>query len=190
MLKYLGYAALVLVAAIAIVLAYAATRPDTFRVARSLAIAAPPDRIFPLIDGLHNWRSWSPYEEKDPDMKRGFEGPDRGKGAIYTWDGDGNVGSGRMTITDSVAPSRVAIDLEMMRPISARNEVVFTIAPRGPEGDLTSDVTWAMSGRVPYFAKIIHMFINMDRMVGGDFEKGLATLKAEAEKKTSASRTE
>ncbi len=159
------------------VLVFAATKPDTFRVARSASIKAPPDKIFPLIDDFRAWTKWSPYENKDPQMKRTFGATSAGKGAVYEWDGNGQVGSGRITITDTAPPSKVLIDLDMARPFAAHNNVVFTLEP---QGDATK-VTWAMSGGVPYLAKIMHMFFNMDKMVGGDFELGLANLKAVAE---------
>ena len=164
--------------AIAAVLAYAATRPDTFRVARATSIKAPPETIFALIDDFRNWGSWSPYETKDPDMKRTFGATTKGKGAEYAWEGDRNVGSGRMEITEASAPSKVALDLHMRTPFKADNTVEFTMEP---QGDATN-VTWAMNGHVPYFAKILHVFFDMDRMVGKDFEAGLAKFKAVAER--------
>ena len=166
-----------IVVSIAVVLVIAATRPDTFRVARSTRIKAPPEAIFPLIEDFRNWSAWSPYETRDPAMKRSFGATTRGKGAEYAWEGNRNVGSGRMEITHSSAPSKLALDLHMLTPMKADNAVEFTLAP---QGDAT-DVTWAMDGRVPYFAKIVHMVIDMDRMVGRDFEAGLAKLKAATE---------
>jgi hypothetical protein len=160
------------------VLVFAATKPDTFRVARSASIKAPPDKIFPLIDDFRAWPQWSPYENKDPQMKRTFGATTAGKGAVYGWDGNSAVGSGRITITDTAPPSKVMIDLDMQRPITAHNNVVFTLEPQGS----ATKVTWAMSGGVPYFAKIMHVFFNMDTMVGGDFDAGLAKLKTIAEK--------
>ncbi len=161
------------------VLVYAATKPDTFHVQRSANIKAPPDKIFPLIDEFKNWSAWSPFEHKDPAMKRTFGAVTRGKGAVYEWDGNGQVGSGRITIVDTAAPSKVDIKLDMLRPITTHNDVTFTMVP---EGDATK-VTWAMTGGVPYVAKIMHVFFNMDRMVGGDFEAGLANLKRIVETK-------
>jgi hypothetical protein len=178
MLKTIAVIGLIIAVALVVVLAIAATRPDTFRVARSTSIKAPPEAIFPLIDDFRNWSTWSPYETKDPNMKRSFGAITKGKGAEYTWEGDRNVGSGRMEITESSAPSKLALDLHMLTPIKADNAVEFTLAP---QGDAT-DVTWAMNGRVPYFAKILHMVVDMDRMVGRDFEAGLAKLKAAAER--------
>jgi hypothetical protein len=168
----------VLVVGIGIVLAVAATKPDTFRVQRSTAIKAPPEKIFPLINDFRSWSAWSPYEHKDPAMKRTYGATTTGKGAVYEWDGDKNVGAGRITITDASPPSKVMIDLDMLKPFAAHNKVEFTLVPNGD----TTAVTWEMEGGVPYFAKIVHVFFNMDQMVGKDFEAGLASLKASAEK--------
>ncbi len=179
MLKIIGIVAACLAVAIVAVLIYAATKPDSFHVQRSASIKAPPDKIFPLIDEFKNWSAWSPYEHKDPAMKRTFGAITHGKGAVYEWDGNGQVGSGRITIVDTTSPSKVDIKLDMMRPITTHNDVAFTLVP---EGDGTK-VTWAMTGGVPYVAKIMHVFFNMDRMVGGDFEAGLANLKRIAETK-------
>ena len=167
-----------LVVGIGVVLAIAATKPDTFRIQRSAAIKAPPEKIFPLINDFRQWGAWSPYEHKDPAMKRTYSASTSGRGAVYEWDGDKNVGAGRITITDTSPPSKVFIDLDMLKPFAASNKVEFTLVPNGNG----TNVTWEMQGGVPYFAKIVHMFIDMDRMVGNDFEAGLANLKANAEK--------
>jgi carbon monoxide dehydrogenase subunit G len=166
-----------LVLAVGAVLVYAATKPDTFRVQRSTSVKAPPEKIFALINDFRHWASWSPYEHKDPGMKRTYSGADSGKGAIYEWDGDKNVGKGRIEIADTSPPNKITINLTMLSPFEAHNIVEFTL---DPNGDLTT-VTWAMNGRVPYVAKIMHVFFNVDRMVGSDFEAGLAKLKAAAE---------
>ncbi len=160
------------------VLVYAATKPDVFSVRRSLVINAPADKIFPLINEFRNWSAWSPYEHRDPDMKRGYAGPPARKGAVYTWAGNSKVGSGRIEIADVQPPSKVAIKLDMLKPFEAHNDVAFTLEPEGS----ATRVTWAMTGPVPYLAKIMHVFINMDKMVGGDFESGLASMKAAAER--------
>ncbi|MEI8152184.1 MAG: SRPBCC family protein [Hyphomicrobiales bacterium] len=178
MLKIFSVIGAVVVAGIAVVLVVAAMRPDQFRVQRSAAIKASPERIFPLIADFKAWAAWSPYENKDPAMKRTYGPSTRGKGASYAWDGDSNVGAGNMLITDAPSPSNVVLDLNMTRPITAHNKVEFTLTPAGD----STTVTWAMRGEVPYFAKIIHVFFNMDKMVGGDFEAGLVKLKAAAEK--------
>ena len=164
--------------AIVAVLILAAAKPDTFRIARSTSIKAPPEKIFPLINDFRSWTAWSPYEKKDPDMKRTFSGAPSGKGTVYEWEGDKNVGSGRMEIADTSPPSKVTIKLDMIKPFAAHNIVEYTLERKGD----ATDITWAMQGQTPYFAKIIHVFINMDKMVGRDFEAGLADLKALAEK--------
>jgi hypothetical protein len=178
MLKIFAVVGAVGVVAIAVVLILAAMKPDQFRVQRTAAIKAPPDKIFPLINDFKAWPAWSPYETKDPAMKRTYGATTTGKGAAYAWDGNGQVGAGNMLITDAPAPSKVTLDLNMSRPMEAHNIVDFTLVPAGD----TTTVTWAMRGNTPYFAKIIHVFLNMDKMVGGDFEAGLAKLKTVAEK--------
>jgi len=178
MLKVFAAIAGVLVIGIAVILVLAAMKPDQFRVQRSVAINAPPDKIFPLINDFKAWPAWSPYESRDPGMKRSYGARTSGEGAAYAWDGNSNVGSGNMLITDAPVPSRVTLNLNMERPIEAHNIVDFTLTPAGN----STTVTWAMRGDVPFFAKIIHVFMNMDKMVGGDFENGLAKLKAAAER--------
>ncbi|CAN5353415.1 K(+)-transporting ATPase subunit F [soil metagenome] len=176
----LGFAALVVIA-IAIVLILAAMKPDTFQVQRSIAIAAPPERIQPLIADFRAWGAWSPWEKKDPAMKRSFSGPESGVGARYAWNGDKNVGRGSMEIVDA-APSRVALKLDFLAPFEAHNDAVFVLQPQGQGATTSTNVTWTMTGPTPFFAKIIHVFMNMDAMVGGDFEAGLAAMKAAAER--------
>lgn len=178
MLKMFAYAAAIVVVAIAGILIYAATRPDTFRVQRSASIKAPPDRIFALINDLHAWGAWSPYEKKDPAMKRTFAGASAGKGAVYEWDGDKNVGKGRMEIIEAVPPSKVVIKLDFIKPFEGHNTAEFTLEPKG---DGTT-VTWAMFGPSPLMMKVMGLFMNMDNMIGNDFAAGLANLKAVAEK--------
>jgi uncharacterized protein YndB with AHSA1/START domain len=163
---------------IAGLLVAAAARPDSFRVVRSTTIKAPPERIFPLISDFQRWSAWSPYEKKDPAMKRSFDGPAAGKGAVYAWEGNKDVGKGRMQIADASAPSRVVLNLDFSEPFEAHNMVDFTLEPKGD----ATEVTWSMRGPMPFVSKLITLFIDMDRMVGGDFEAGLANLKALAEK--------
>jgi uncharacterized protein YndB with AHSA1/START domain len=169
---------LVAVALIAGVLVLAATKPDTFRVQRAASIKAPSERIFPLINDFSRWGAWSPYEKKDPAMKRSFSSATAGKGAVYEWAGDKNVGKGRMEIAESSPPSRVVLKLDFAEPFEAHNVVEFTMIPKGD----ATEVSWQMRGRTPYLAKIAHVFFDMDAMVGKDFEAGLANLKALAEK--------
>ena len=178
MLKILGIIAVLVTVPLAAVLVYAATKPDTFRVQRTASIKAPPEKIFATLNDFHSWGAWSPWETKDPAMKRTFSGSEKGRGAVYEWDGDKNVGKGRMEITESSPPSKVALDLNMLKPFEANNTVEFTLEP---QGDATR-VTWVMNGRAPYIAKIVHVFFDMDRMVGNDFEAGLANLKTVAER--------
>ena len=170
--------AVVVVLGIAGVLVYASTKPDVFRVQRSASINAPAAKIFPMISDFRNWAAWSPYEKKDPAMKKTYSGAPSGRGAIYEWDGDKNVGRGRIEITEATPPSKIALNLDMLAPFETHNVVEFTLQPSGE----TTTVTWAMHGPVPFFAKVIHVFFDMDRMVGGDFEAGLSSLKAMAEK--------
>jgi uncharacterized protein YndB with AHSA1/START domain len=178
MLKTIIILAIAIVVLIAGVLIFAATKPDTFRIRRAARIKAPPEKIFPLINDFRNWGAWSPWEKKDPAMKRTLGATASGKGAVYEWEGNKDVGQGRMEIAESVPPSKVALTLDFVKPFEAHNIVEFTLEPNG-DG---TNITWAMQGHTPYFAKLIHVFINMDRMVGKDFEAGLASLKAIAEK--------
>jgi uncharacterized protein YndB with AHSA1/START domain len=167
---------IVIAVAVAAVLAYAATKPDTFMVRRSASIAAPPEKIFPMIDDLRAQSAWSPFE-KDPNMKRTHSGAPRGKGAVYAWDGNRQVGAGQIAITESVPSSKVVLLLDMSRPFKAHNTVEFTLDRIGAG----TNVTWAMQGRQPYMAKVMGLFVDCDKMCGGLFEEGLAKLKALAE---------
>jgi uncharacterized protein YndB with AHSA1/START domain len=166
-----------LVVTLGAVLAYATTKPDTFRVQRATSITAPPEKIFPLLNDLHAHKSWSPFE-KDPNMKRTHSGAPHGEGAVFEWDGNREVGAGRIAITESRAPSKVTMALDMLKPFEAHNIVEFTLEPDGS----STSVTWAMHGPQPYLAKIVSTLIDCDKMVGTQFEEGLANLKALAEK--------
>ncbi len=170
--------ALVVVVLLVALLVFAATKPDTFRVQRSTSINAPPEKIIALINDYRSWGAWSPWEKKDPAMKRTYSGAASGKGAVYAWEGNKDVGQGRMEITGTSSPSKVRIKLDFIKPFEAHNIVEFTLQPGGD----STNVTWEMQGHTPYFAKIIHVFFDMDRMVGKDFETGLANLKSIAEK--------
>lgn len=182
MLKIIAIIAVVLAVGIAGILAFAATKPDTFRVERTLAIKAPAEAIYPLIADFHRWTSWSPYESRDPDMKRTYGGSEQGKGAIYGWDGNNKIGSGRMEILEAAPPSKIRIKLDFARPFEAHNIAEFTMQPQGQATNVTTNVTWTMYGPAPFMAKIMHVFINMDKMVGTDFEAGLVNLKKLTEK--------
>jgi uncharacterized protein YndB with AHSA1/START domain len=165
--------AVVLAVAIAVVLILAAIKPDTFSIRRAITVKAPPDKIFPLISDFHQWGSWSPYENKDPAMKRSYSGAASGKGAVYAWDGNNNVGSGRMEILDASAPEKIVIKLDFLRPFEGHNTAEFTMLPQGN----ATNVSWLMHGPLPFMGKVMHLFMNMDNMVGKDFEIGLANLK-------------
>lgn len=178
MFKVVAVIAVILAVAIAAVLVLAATKPDTLRVQRSIAIKAPPERIFPLIADFHQWLHWSAYEQKDPAMKRTYDGAANGKGAIYAWDGDKNVGSGRMEILEATAPQKIVIKLDFFTPFEGHNTAEFTMLPQG-DG---THVTWLMHGPARFVTKVIQVFINLDNMIGKDFEAGLAKLKQITEK--------
>jgi len=178
MLKILGIVFAIIVVGIAGVLAFAATKPDTFRVERAASIKAPPENIFPLLNDLRSFATWSPYEKKDPAMKRTYGAVTAGKGATYAWDGDKNVGQGSMEMIES-GPRKIVLKLDFVKPFEAHNMGEFVLEPKG---DSTS-VTWAIYGPSPYMSKVIGTFMNIDDMIGRDFEKGLADLKAAAEKK-------
>ena len=178
MLEVIAVIAVILAVAIAAILVIAATKPGTLRVQRAIRVKAPPENIFPLISDFHQWLKWSPYENKDPAMKRTYEGAERGKGAVYAWNGDKNVGSGRMEILESTAPSKVVIKLDFFTPFEGHNTAEFTMLP---QGDATH-VTWLMHGPANFMSRLIQVFMNLDRMIGRDFEVGLANLKTLTEK--------
>ena len=170
--------AVILAIAIAAVLILAATKPTTLRVQRSVSINAPPELIFSLISDFHQWVTWSPYEQKDPAMKRTYSGAERGKGAVYAWEGDKNVGSGRMEILDVSAPSKIVIKLDFFKPFEGHNTAEFTMLPQG-DG---THVTWLMHGPANFMSRLIQVFMNLDNLIGKDFEAGLANLKTITEK--------
>ncbi|MGZ8833008.1 MAG: SRPBCC family protein [Thermoanaerobaculia bacterium] len=168
----------VVVVLVAALLIFAATKPDTLRVERTASIKAPPEKIFPLVNDFHNWSSWSPWEKRDPAMKRTYSGAAVGKGAVYEWDGNNQVGKGRMEITDTTAPSRITIKLDFMEPLEGHDIAEYTLEPQGD----STKVTWVMHGPNRFIGKVISVFISMDKMIGKDFETGLANLKIMAEK--------
>lgn len=159
---------------IAAILLYAATKPDTFRLSRSIFIAVPPERIFPLIDDLGAMNEWNPFVKADPRIRLSYSGPERGVGAINDFAGDSRVGAGRAEIVESVSPNRVVIALGMNRPMKCKNRIEFTIEPQA-QG---ARVTWDMGGSQPFLGKLMSVFIDTEKMVGGAFEKGLADLKS------------
>src|SRR5512134_30801 len=148
MWKKIAIAAVVVIVAF---LAYAATRPDTFRVERATSVNAPPEKIFPLINDFHAWSAWSPFEKKDPAMKRTFGGAPSGKGALYAWEGNKEIGKGSMEITESSPPSRITIKLDFVKPFEAHNVVDFTLAPQGN----ATNVMWSIHGPSPFISKVI-----------------------------------
>ena len=175
MLKVIGIAVVVLVGGL---LVYVGTRPDTFRVQRMTTIKAPPEKIFPHLDDFQRWPAWSPYEKKDPAMKRTLSGAPSGKGAVYEWEGNKEIGQGRMEIVATAPPSQLTLKLDFLKPFEAHNMVDFTLEPRGE----STQVTWAIHGPSPFMAKVMGLVMDMDKMIGQDFEAGLADLKALSEK--------
>ena len=159
---------------------FAATRPDTFRVQRSLTIEAAPEKIFPLIDDFHNWPGWAPQDKEDPSMKRTNSGAAFGTGAVSDWAGSGSAGKGRMSIIESTPPSRVVVKVDFVKPFAAHNLNEFTLEPIvGPIPKLgpATKITWTMQGSNLYFMKVMSIFVNMDRVMGKHFENGLNNLK-------------
>ena len=167
----------VLIVALLGVVGLAATKPDSIKVQRSIVIKAAPDRIFTLINDFKAWPQWSPYETKDPNMQRTLSGADQGKGAIYAWNGNRNVGAGRMEILESTSPSKIAIKLDFMKPIEGHNIATFTMVPNGE----ATEVTWTMEGPAPFIGKVMGVFFDLDKMIGSDFDAGLANLKRVSE---------
>ena len=175
MIKTIALSIVVLLAALLI---YAATKPDSFRVERRAAINAPPGKIFALINDFHQWESWSPWEKIDPALKRTYSGAASGKGAVYEWNGNKDIGQGRMEIVESSPSSKIVLNLDFVTPFEAHNFVEFSLSA---EGDSTT-VTQAMYGPSPYISKLMTIFFSMEKMVGDKYEEGLDNLKKLAEK--------
>jgi hypothetical protein len=176
MLKLIGGLAVV---AIAVILILAAMKPSDFVVERSVTINTPPDRIAPLINDFHNWNEWSPWAKLDPDMKTSFSGAPSGVGSVYEWEGNSKVGKGRMEIR-SIQPAKTTIKLDFLKPFEGHNTADFVLEP---EGSSATRVTWVMYGPLTFIpGKVMSVFTNMDSMIGDDFQRGLANLKATAEK--------
>ena len=175
------FTALVIVGIVVVLLAaflgYAATKPDAFRVQRAATIKAPPAKIFALINDFHSWTSWSPWDKIDPDMKRTYSGAPNGKGTVYEWEGNKQVGKGRMEITDTSPPSKVIIKLDFFKPFEAHNTATFALEAQGD----STNVRWIMDGKQPFMFKVMSTFVDMDKMIGKDFEAGLANMKSIAE---------
>jgi uncharacterized protein YndB with AHSA1/START domain len=161
----------------AAILIFAACKPDTIRVQRSIRINASPETIFPLINDFHHWNEWAPQDKEDLTITRTFSGPASGTGAVSNWDSKGSAGKGRMTIIQSVDPLRVAIQVDFVKPFSAHNRNEFTLAPGA-----STTVTWTMQGSNLYIMKLMGTFVNMDGIMGKHFESGLRNLKDAAEK--------
>jgi hypothetical protein len=167
----------VIAVAIAAVLIYAATKPDTFGIQRSTTVAAPPDKVFGLINDVKAFNTWNPWLRKDPTSQLSYDGPASGVGAAYSWNSE-KLGAGRMEIVESAAPNKVAAKLVFTRPMATNNRVEFAVQPQGAQ----TQVSWTMTGPMPYMSKLMTTFFSMEKMVGPDFEAGLANLKAVAEK--------
>jgi uncharacterized protein YndB with AHSA1/START domain len=163
---------------ILIICGLALTKPDTFTVQRSTVIKAPPEKIMALISDFHNWPTWSPWEKLDPKMQRTFSGAASGKGAVYNWLGNSDVGQGRMEITDITPPTKVVIKLDFIVPMESNNVTEFVLTPQGEN----TTVTWTMNGPMPFMFKLMNVFSSMDAVVGKDFDRGLLQLKSAAEK--------
>lgn len=172
--------AVILAALIAVVCSRMIREPDTFRVQRTVPINAPPDKLHPLISNFDNWPAWTPYDISDPSVKQTRSGPVTGKGAALEWEGDKKYGHGRMEILDDSLPSKVVIKLDFFRPFEANNIAEFTMLPVTGE-PATTNVTWAMYGPQTLTSRLMRSIINIDRMVGGQFEEGLLKMKSVAE---------
>ena len=170
----------ILIALAAIVVVFivvVATRPGNFRVTRTGSVSAPTAVVFAQVNDFHKWEGWSPWENIDPALKKTFEGPSAGTGAVYAWVGNSKVGEGRMTITESRPGDLILIKLEFFKPFKATNNTEFTFKPQGNQ----TMVTWTMSGKNNFMAKAVGLFMDCDKMIGSQFEKGLANLKSTAE---------
>jgi len=170
--------ALAIAAAVAAVLILAAMQPNSFRVERKIVINAPPEKVFQWLDDPKRTTEWSPWEKKDPAMKKTFSGPARGVGAAYAWDGNNDIGAGRLELTEVDVPRKVVMNLDFIRPMEGHNIAEYLVTPVAGG----SEVTWAISGPMPFISKVMCVFMNMDKMIGKDFEAGLADLKTLAEK--------
>ena len=178
-MKVLKKVALVFAALLVIFLIVVALQPADYKITRSATISAPPSAVFAQVNDFHKWEAWSPWAKLDPSVKNTFEGSPAGKGAIFKWVGNDKVGEGQMTVTDSKPDEQILIDLHFIKPFESSCLTEFTFKP---DGDKTN-VTWTMSGHNGFISKAFCLFMNMDKMVGGDFEKGLASMKTVAEAK-------
>jgi len=180
---------IVLVVAVVAFLGFAATRPDTYKVERSTKVDAPAAVVFSQLENFKAWQAWSPWEKLDPQMKKSYEGPPTGVGSGYSWEGNREVGKGKMAITASEPPRLLKIRLEFLEPFAAVAATEFKLVP---EGEKATSVTWSMEGNNNLVGKAFSIFMNMDTTLGGQFEKGLAALKSvaesEAEKQATAAK--
>jgi len=167
---------LIVLAALVAFIAFVNSKPNSFQLERSILIDAPPAKIRPLIENFRRWTAWSPWEKLDPDLQRTYLGADEGVGAAYAWEGNGKAGAGRMEITGST-PKQTALSLDFLKPFKASNITEFSYLPEGP----ATRVNWRMSGPQPFIGKLMHTVFNMDKLVGKDFEAGLAALKRAVE---------
>jgi hypothetical protein len=168
---------LILAGVVVLILAVAATRPAVIRVSRSATMRAPAERIFPLLDDFRAWAKWSPWEKMDPNMQRTHGGAASGVGATYAWSGNKKVGQGSMEILESAPPLRLKLKLDFLKPFEAHNITEFSLAPTGND----TTVTWEMHGPNPFMMRVMGLFMNMDALIGRDFEAGLANLRAQVE---------
>ena len=168
---------IVIAAIVGVFLIVVALQPSEFRVVRSVTITAPPDAVFPHVNELKKWDAWSPWAKLDPNAKNTFEGPAAGVGAAMSWVGNSDVGEGRMTITESRPAELVRFRLEFYKPMAGTSDAEFTFKAQGNQ----TAITWAMTGKNNFIAKALCLFMSMDKMVGGQFERGLASMKAIAE---------
>lgn len=169
--------ALILGGIVFIILMAASLRPNHFKISRSILVSSPAKACFDQVNNFHQWEKWSPWAKLDPNMKTLYEGPDSGEGAVYSWNGAGKVGAGKMTVVKSQPAQLIEIQLDFLRPMKVTNQTLFTFEP---EGNGTR-VNWSMTGRNNLVAKVFHLLMNMEKMVGPDFEKGLEGIKAAAE---------
>lgn len=168
---------LLIVAGVGVLAAFIARRPSEFAIERSASMAAPPDIVFGLVNDFHRWEGWSPWAKLDPAMKVTYDGPAAGPGASYAWQGDSKVGAGRMAIVESKPNEQISVDLEFLKPFAARNTAIFTFQP----DSAGTKVTWTMRGHSDFMGKAVGLFMNMDDLVGKQFEQGLASMRTLAE---------
>lgn len=165
---------LTLAGIVAVFLGVAAMQPGDFRVVRSAEMSAPAESAFAQVNDFHNWQAWSPWEKLDPALKRTYSGPEAGEGASYAWAGNSDVGEGRMTIVESRPNELIRIRLEFFKPFAATNTGEFTFEPAGEK----TTVTWSMAGERTFVCKGMCLLMDMDKMIGDEFEKGLAAMQA------------